>query len=149
MSKNPQYFQRIHALDITTGKEEFSGPTTIQAKFPGHGDNSHNGNVIFDPETVRRAGRTVIAQPCDLYRPGLPCDQRPYTGWLMGYDEHAGANQCVECDAQCNQGAIWQAGSGVASDGKNLFFLDGNGTFDTKLTKKGFPAEGTSRKRFS
>jgi hypothetical protein len=30
----------------------------------------------------------------------------------------------------------------MASDGKNIFFLDGNGTFDTTLNKKGFPSKG-------
>ena len=43
-SKNGStYFQRIHALDITTGAEEFGGPPLVAATFPGNGDNSHNG----------------------------------------------------------------------------------------------------------
>ena len=41
-----------------------------------------------------------------------------------------------------NEGSIWQAGAGIASDGQNLFFLDANGTFDTTLNKKGFPNKG-------
>ncbi len=141
--KSSKYFQRIHALDITTGKEEFGGPTTIQAKFPGHGDNSHNGNVIFDPgQYAERAGLLLLNHV--IYTAWTShCDQRPYTGWLMGYDESTLAQTSVlNVTPNGNEGAIWQAGSGVASDGKNLFFLDGNGTFDTKLTKKGFPAEG-------
>src|SRR5262249_45750646 len=31
---------------------------------------------------------------------------------------------------------------GLASDGKNIFFLDGNGTFDTTLDSNGFPSMG-------
>ncbi len=31
------YFQRFHALDITTGAELFAGPTTISATFPKPG----------------------------------------------------------------------------------------------------------------
>jgi hypothetical protein len=34
------YFHRIHALDLTTGKEMFGGPTTIAATFPGNGAGS-------------------------------------------------------------------------------------------------------------
>ena len=44
-----QFFQRLHALDITTGAEKFSGPVTIQATYPGTGDGSSGGMLTFDP----------------------------------------------------------------------------------------------------
>ena len=54
MSKNTTsgaYFQRIHALDITTGAEEFSGPVTVSATFaPG---------PAFDPKQYR-SGRVCF-----------------------------------------------------------------------------------------
>ncbi len=145
MSKNSssKYFQRIHALDITTGKEEFGGPTTIQAKFPGHGDNSQNGKVIFDPgQYAERQGLLLLNHV--IYTAWTShCDHRPYTGWVIGYDESTLAQTSVlNVTPNGNEGAIWQAGSGMASDGKNFFFLDGNGTFDTTLNKKGFPNKG-------
>jgi outer membrane protein assembly factor BamB len=31
------YFHRMHALDLTSGKELFGGPTTITATYPGNG----------------------------------------------------------------------------------------------------------------
>jgi hypothetical protein len=38
MSKdtNGAYHQRLHALDITTGAEQFNGPATVQATYPFH-----------------------------------------------------------------------------------------------------------------
>jgi hypothetical protein len=144
MSKNSSsYFQRIHALDVTTGEEEFGGPTNIQAAFPGHGDNSRNGKVIFDPRRyAERAGLLLLNHV--IYTSWTShCDKRPYTGWLIGYNESTlKQTSTLNLTPNGSRGAIWQAGSGVASDGKFIFFLDGNGTFDTKLNNKGFPAKG-------
>lgn len=41
-----------------------------------------------------------------------------------------------------NEGAIWQSGAGMASDGRSIYFLDANGTFDTKLNTHSFPKNG-------
>jgi len=55
------YFQRIHALDVTTGAELFGGPTTIQASVPGTGDNSNGQNVVFNPAQYKeRAGLLLV-----------------------------------------------------------------------------------------
>ncbi|MBV9470805.1 MAG: PQQ-binding-like beta-propeller repeat protein, partial [Abitibacteriaceae bacterium] len=34
------YFNRLHALDITTGQEKFGGPVVVQPTAPGSGDSS-------------------------------------------------------------------------------------------------------------
>lgn len=144
MSKSSsQYFQRIHALDMTTGKEEFGGPVAIKAKYPGTGDNSQNGFVVFDPaQYAERQGLLLLNHV--IYTAWTShCDFRPYTGWLIGYDESTLVRTSVlNLTPNGNEGAIWQAGAGIASDGQNLFFLNGNGTFDTTLNKKGFPNQG-------
>jgi hypothetical protein len=42
-----------------------------------------------------------------------------------------------------NEGAIWMSGSAMAADSLgNIYFLDGNGTFDTTLKSNGFPING-------
>jgi len=71
------------------------------------------------------------------------CDYRPYTGWLIGYSESTLARTSVlNLTPNGSEGSIWQSGAGIASDGRHLFFLDANGTFDTTLNKKGFPSNG-------
>jgi hypothetical protein len=144
MSKtSSSYFQRIHALDMTTGAEEFGGPVAVKAMYPGTGDDSHDGYVIFDPaQYAERQGLLLLNHV--IYTAWTShCDQRPYTGWLIGYDEGTLARTSVlNLTPNGNEGSIWQSGSGIASDGKNLFFLDANGTFDTTLNKKGFPSRG-------
>jgi hypothetical protein len=144
MSKNSaNYFQRIHALDITTGQEEFGGPVAVKAKYPGTGDNSHDGYVIFDPgQYAERQGLLLLNHV--IYTGWTShCDDRPYTGWLIGYSETTLTQTSVlNVTPNGNEGSIWQAGAGIASDGQSLFFLDANGTFDTTLNKKGFPVKG-------
>jgi PQQ enzyme repeat len=146
MSKdsNSNYHQRLHALDITTGAEQFAGPVDIAAQYPGTGDNSQNGFVIFDPKQYKeRAGLLLINHT--IYTSwGSHCDIRPYTGWIISYNETTLAQQSVlNVTPNGSEGAIWAAGEGLAEDsGGNIYFLDANGTFDTTLDAHGFPSSG-------
>jgi len=137
------YFQRIHALDVTTGQEEFGGPVRVEARYPGTGDNSHNGYVIFDPQQyAERQGLLLLNQV--IYTGWTShCDDQPYTGWLIGYSESTLKQTSVlNLTPNGSEGAIWQAGAGMASDGSSIYLLDANGTFDTTLNAHGFPANG-------
>jgi hypothetical protein len=144
MSKNStSYFQRIHALDLTTGAEQFGGPVAVKAKYPGTGDNSHNGFVIFDPAQYAERQGLLLLNGVIYTAWTSHCDFRPYTGWIIGYNESTLAQSGVlDVTPNGNEGSIWQSGTGIASEGKNLFFLDANGTFETTLNKKGFPNKG-------
>jgi len=69
------------------------------------------------------------------------CDHRPYTGWVIAYST-TGLNQLsvLNVTPNGNEGAIWMSGSAMAADSLgNIYFLDGNGTFDTTLNSNGFP----------
>jgi hypothetical protein len=146
MSKdsNSNYHQRLHALDITTGAEEFSGPVNISAKYPGTGDNSQNGFVIFDPKQYKERAGLLLVNHVVYTSWASHCDIRPYTGWIIGYNEATLAQQSVlNVTPNGSEGAIWSAGAGLAADSSgNIYFLDANGTFDTTLTANGFPING-------
>jgi len=58
--------------DITTGAEEFGGPVTVKAKYPGHGDNSHGGYVIFDAGQYAERQGLLLLKPRCVYRHGPP-----------------------------------------------------------------------------
>jgi len=146
MSKDSggNYHQRLHALDITTGAELTGSPVTIQASFPGTGRNSSNGNVIFDPAQYKeRAGLLLMNQ--EIYTSWAShCDNEPYTGWLIGYNEST-LQQASVLNVTPNgaEGAIWMSGAGLAADTVgNIYFLDANGTFDNALDINSFPADG-------
>ena len=146
MSKDASgnYHQRLHALDVTTGAEQFSGPKEIQAAYPGAGDNSSNGNVIFDAgQQLDRPGLLLLNGV--VYTSwGSHCDIRPYTGWIIGYNETTLAQVTVlNVTPNGNEGSFWMSGAGPAADASgNIFALDANGVFDTVLNGQGFPSEG-------
>jgi outer membrane protein assembly factor BamB len=144
MSKNSStYFQRIHALDVTTGKDEFGGPVAVQAKYPGTGDNSQGGHVVFDPKQYAERQGLLLLNHVVYTGWTSHCDNRPYTGWLIGYSEGTLTQTGVlNLTPNGREGSIWQSGGGMASDGSNIFFLDANGIFDTTLNSKGFPKNG-------
>ena len=80
------YHQRLHALDLTSGKELFGGPTEIAATYPGNGDGSQNGQVIFDPKQYDERA-ALLEYGGKIYLAfSSHCDHRPYTSWVMAYD---------------------------------------------------------------
>src|SRR5271157_2519696 len=146
MSKDASgnYHQRLHALDLTTGSEEFGGPMEIQAQYPGTGDNSSNGYVIFDPARYNERPGLLLLNGVIYTAWSSLCDSRPYTGWVIGYNEQTLAQTTVlNITPNGSQGAIWQSGGGLAADSDGyVYFLVGNGTFDTTLNAQGLPSQG-------
>jgi len=146
MSKNSSgnYFHRLHALDLTTGAELFGGPTTVQATFPGTGDNSSNGNVVFDAKQYKeRPGLLQLGET--IYTTwSSHCDARPYTSWVMSYDANTLAQtRVLNLVPNGSEGGIWMAGTAPGADASgNIFFMVGNGDFGTTLNASGFPANG-------
>ena len=144
MSKDSSnnYFQRLHALDLSTGAELFGGPKTITATYPGTGDNSSGGNVVFDPKQYKeRPGLLQIGGT--IYTTwSSHCDFRPYTSWVMAFSADTLAQTSVlNLVPNGSEGGIWMAGTAPAADpAGNIYFLEGNGTFDTTLTAQGFPS---------
>lgn len=145
MSKSgSNYFQRLHALDVTTGAEMFSGPKTIQATFPGTGDNASGGTVIFDPAQYKDRAALLLLNGVVYIAWSSHCDIRPYTGWIMGYNQTTLAQTTVlNVVPNGSAGAIWMANTGPAADSAgNIYLLDANGDFGATLNASGFPANG-------
>jgi hypothetical protein len=135
----PTFFQRIHALDLATGAEKFSGPVAISASVSGTGGGNTGGTLPFSAKT-------------ELQRPGLALvngvvyvawasheDGDPYHGWVIGYNA-ANLTQIPPFNDSPNgdRGGIWMSGGAPAADRlNNLYVITGNGTYDG-LTKMDF-----------
>ena len=144
MSKDSSsaYHQRLHALDMTSGAEEFSGPKEVQATFPGTGDNSNGTNVIFDPAQYKERPGLLLLNHVIYTSWSSHCDDAPYTAWIIAYNE-ATLKQVNVLDLTPNghEGSLWMSGAGLAADSAGyLYPLLANGTFDTTLDKNGFPS---------
>jgi outer membrane protein assembly factor BamB len=147
MSKDTSsnYHHRLHALDITTGQEEFAGPTEVAPRYPGFGDNSSSGQVIFDPKQYKTRPGMLLLNGVVYTGWGSHCDFRPYTGWLVGYDRLTLKQVSVFNFAPNGSGgALWNSGGGIAADSVNgrIFVAVSNGTLDTTLDVNGFPIRG-------
>jgi hypothetical protein len=147
MSKDASanYHHRLHALDITTGLEQFGGPIEITASYPGIGDNSSNGQVFFDPKQYKTRPSLLLLNGVVYTGWGSHCDFRPYTGWLIGYDRLTLKQVSVFNFAPNGSGAaLWNAGGGLAADASTgrIFVAVANGSFDTTLDARGFPNRG-------
>lgn len=144
MSKDSSgnYHQRLHALDLTTGAELPGSPTEIFATYPGTGDNSQSGTVVFNPSQYAERAALLLLNGTLYTTWTSHCDIGAYTGWIIAYSE-ASLQQTAVLNLTPNgrEGSVWMAGAGMAADSAGfIYLLDANGTFDTALDSNGFPS---------
>ena len=143
--KSGNYHQRLHALDLTTLAEEFSGPVTIAATFPGSKgvEKANSGDSVqtFQPAQHKERAALLLSNGVLYMAWSSHCDGGSYTGWVMGYNEsNLQQATVIDLTPNGNDGGMWAAGSGPAADSSgNVYVPIGNGTFDTTLSD-GFPA---------
>lgn len=129
--ENGSFFQRLHAIDITTGAERPNSPVVIKASVRGTGDGSHNGVVSFDPLREAQRPGLLLVNGTIYAAWASHCDNGPYHGWVMSFDETSlKLKQMGNTTPNGGLGGVWQSGAGLASDGSYIFFATGNGTYD-------------------
>ena len=145
MSKDSSgaYHQRLHALDLTTGAELTASPTEISATYPGTGDNSQNGNVVFNPSQYAERSALLLLNGTLYTTWTSHCDIGLYTGWIIAYSESSLQQSAVlNLTPNGHEGSAWMAGAGMAADSSGfIYLLDANGTFDANLDSNGFPSQ--------
>jgi hypothetical protein len=145
------YYQRLHAIDITTGSTKAS--KEIQASVPGNGDaaffpDSPN-TLVFDrpfdrggpgekpdgiPETHHNQRGGLLLLGNQVYVTwGSHTDIHPYHGWIMAFDKttlNLNVAMAVTPNDGNRAGGIWMSGAAPASDGTNIFLATGNGDYN-------------------
>ncbi|HXM99973.1 MAG TPA: fibronectin type III domain-containing protein [Candidatus Dormibacteraeota bacterium] len=139
-SGTPTFFQRLHALDLTTGAEKLNGnkPVLITATVPGDGDGSSGGNVPFNAQTEHQRAGLALVNGIVYVAWASHEDTNPYHGWVIGYR----ASDLTQVTAlnttpkaigtiTYSRGGIWMGGGALAADvSNNIYFTTGNGTWD-------------------
>ena len=128
-----KFYQRLHALDLTTGNEKFSGPALIAASVPGMGDGSSGGRVSFDPKNENQRPGLALAGGTVYLSWASHEDKKPYHGWLIGYSAADVQLQVGVFNTTPNGGlgGIWSSGASPAVDSSGAVYVStGNGVFD-------------------
>lgn len=130
-AENGSYYQRVHALDITTGAEKFGGPVVIEGSVSGTGAGSVGGLVTFDPlADIQRTGLLLLNGTVYIGWAGAA------HGWIFGYSAQELTQAPVIFNTTPNAviGGVWGSGAGLAADvSGNIYASVGDATFDANL----------------
>ncbi len=132
--ENGNYFQRLHALDITTGAEKSGSPVTLSAQVNGNGNGSSGGVLRWDAKLENNRAGLLLLNGTVYIAFAAHGDQGPYHGWILAYNAATLQQTSVFCPtANGAASGIWMSGAGLAADTINsgrLFVATGNGAFN-------------------
>ena len=135
------YHQRLHAIDLVTHAELNGGPVEISGiSVPGTGTGSSGGNQSFNPASYEERAALLLQNGAIYTTWSSHCDAPNYTSWAISFNE-SNLQRLSVLNLTANgttqhglEGGIWMSGDGPAADASNnVYFLVGNGTFDTTL----------------
>ena len=132
LNSSDAVFQRLHAIDITTGNEKFGGPANLTSSitFPGTGDGG--STVSFNAaQQNQRAGLALINGV--LYVAWASHgDTPPYYGWVVSFNpSNLSVAHVLNVTPNVQYGGIWMGGGAPSADNNNnLYVITGNGVFD-------------------
>jgi Immunoglobulin I-set domain len=140
MDSSAAYHQRLHALDVTTGAELFSGPKEITATYPA---TAGGAATAFAPGQYEERTALLLVNGTIYTTWTSHCDNAMYYGWIISYDQNSLAQKAALNVAPNSGGvgpSIWMAGSGPGADAAgNIYLLTANGVFETTLDANNFP----------
>ncbi|HEY7595385.1 MAG TPA: hypothetical protein VH969_19700, partial [Actinophytocola sp.] len=130
------YFQRLHAIDVTSGQERPGSPVAITGSVPGTAPDSTMGPdgpvVSFDPKMQGQRAGLALVNGVILIAWGSHEDLPPYHGWIMAFDATTLANVGVfAVTPDVYGGGVWQGGRAPTIDANGyVYYTTGNGDWD-------------------
>ncbi|MGA9508711.1 MAG: Ig-like domain-containing protein [Candidatus Sulfotelmatobacter sp.] len=128
-NENGQFFQRLHAIDVTGGAEKFGGPVPIAATVNGTGD--HGETVTFNSLTEHNRPGLLLENGHIVMGWASYCDNPPYHGWVMSYSASTLAQEAaLNLSPNGTDAGVWMSGDGIAADANGNYYLaSGNGSY--------------------
>jgi hypothetical protein len=131
-SAGTSFFQRLHAIDITSGSEKFAGPLNITSSitFPGKGDGG--STVSFSAKQENQRPGLALVNGVVYVAWASHEDAAPYYGWVVGFNASTLAvTNVLNVSPNVQYGGIWMGGGAPSADGNNnIYLIIGNATFD-------------------
>lgn len=126
------FYQRLHAIDITTGREETGSPIAIAATVSGTG--SGGTTVAFSAKQENQRPGLALANGTVYVGWSSHEDSSPWYGWLMAYQYDGTAftqTAVFNTTPNTQDGGVWMAGEAPAVDSAGYVYVStGNGNFD-------------------
>jgi hypothetical protein len=141
-SSHTIFYQRLHAIDLSTGSEKFNGPVVISGSVAGTAPDGNGSTVTFNPQMQNQRPGLALVNGVVYISWASHEDTDPYHGWVMGYavtgDTLAQASGAIFNSTpdllsgySYSRGGIWMSGGAPAADASNnLFLTTGNGNYD-------------------
>jgi hypothetical protein len=126
-----EYVYRLHALDVTNGKERAGSPVKIEASIAGTGD--ENDKVVFNARKQKQRPGLLLLNGVVYTAWGSQCERlETYHGWLLGYDAKTLKQVAVfNTSPDGTEASIWESGAAPAADADaNVYLVTGNGSFN-------------------
>ena len=129
-------YQRLHAIDITTGKEKTGSPATIGGSVNGTG--SGGTTITFTAQEENQRAGLALVNGTVYIAWGSHEDAPPWFGWVATYTYSGTAfvqNALFNVTPNAGEGGIWMSGGAPAADSSgHVYLITGNGGFDASST---------------
>jgi hypothetical protein len=124
------FYQRLHAIDITSGTENTGSPVGIAANFAAAG----GGNVVFSAQQENQRTGLALVGGVIYVCWGSHEDKAPWYGWVIGYTYNGSLftrSAALNVSPNTSESGIWMAGGAPSADNNgHLYVSTGNGPFD-------------------
>jgi hypothetical protein len=131
-SAGTAFYQRLHAIDLTTGNEKFGVPADIGPgiTYPGTGDGGATDSFNARQQN-QRPGLALVNGTIYIAWSSHE-DTLPYYGWVVGFNaSNLAVANVLNISPNVQSGGIWMGGGAPAADSNNhLYLITGNATFD-------------------
>lgn len=132
----------MHAVDLQTGNERPGFP--VELKGPADDD----PGLAFDPKVELQRPGLLLMGGVVYAAFGGHCDYGDYRGWVFGVSQAGSITTRWATEPQANHGAgIWQAGTGLATDGAGSLFVVTGNAYGPTGSPSGNPVPGSAPPR--